>query len=138
MARDIFHTLVRDALESENWVITHDPYPMHSRKHGGLSTDIGAEKVIIAKKEQELIAVEVKSFVHISILHDFLLAVGQFYVYRKILAKNDPDRVLYVALPEFVYARIIKFDWAKEVIDDLGMKFILYDINLKNITSWIK
>lgn len=99
-------------------------------------TDIGAEKVIVAEKENERIAVEVKSFVHISILHDFLLAVGQFYVYRKILDKNDPERTLFVALPEFVFERIIKFDWAKEVVSGLDMKFILYDTNLKIITAW--
>lgn len=99
MARDIFHHLVREALEKEDWVITHDPYPLHNRKQGGLMTDLGAEKIIIAEKEHERIAVEVKSFVHVSILHDFLLAVGQYFVYRKILSKNDPERMLFVALP---------------------------------------
>ncbi len=136
MARDIFHGLVKEALENEGWTITHDPFPLHTRKQGGLMTDIGAEKVIVAEKENERIAVEVKSFVHISILHDFLLAVGQFYVYRKILDKNDPERTLFVALPEFVFERIIKFDWAKEVVSGLDMKFILYDTNLKIITAW--
>ena len=136
MARDIFHTLVKEALEKENWIVTHDPLLLHSRKEGGLQTDLGAEKVLIAEKEQKRIAVEVKSFVHISILHDFLLAVGQFYVYRKILLKNDPNRVLYVALPDFVFNRIIKYDWAREVTEDLEMKFILYDTHLKIITAW--
>lgn len=27
MARDIFHTLVKEALEREGWVVTHDPFP---------------------------------------------------------------------------------------------------------------
>jgi XisH protein len=138
MARDIFHTLVKEALEKESWIITHDPYPLHTRKQGGFSTDLGAEKVIIAERAEEHIAVEVKSFVHISILHDFLIAVGQYYVYNKILSKNDPKRVLFVALPAFVYHRIIKFEWAQEVVEDLGMKFILYDINLKTIVAWKK
>ena len=48
------------------------------------------------------------------------------------------DRVLYVTLPEFVFNRIAKFEWAQDVILDLGMKFILYDVNLKVITSWKK
>ena len=138
MARDIFHTLVREALVEEGWVITHDPYPLHNRKQGGLQTDIGAEKIITAEKGHERIAVEVKSFVHISILHDFLLAVGQFYVYRKILSNTDPERVLFVALPEFVFNRIIKFEWVQDVVSDLGMKFILYDTNLKILTAWKK
>ncbi len=138
MARDIFHALVREALVNEGWAITHDPYPLHNRKQGGLQTDLGAEKIITAEKGHERIAVEVKSFVHISILHDFLLVVGQFYVYRKILSKNDPERVLFVALPDFVFNRIIKFEWAQEVVSDLDMKFILYDTNLKIINAWKK
>jgi len=136
LARDIFHTLVKEALEKEGWIITHDPYSLHNRKEGGLQTDLGAEKIITAEKENEKIAVEVKSFVHISILHDFLLAVGQYYVYRKILSKNDPTRILYVALPDFIYNRIIKFEWAQEVVNDLRMKFILYDTDQKIITTW--
>jgi hypothetical protein len=136
VARDIFHTLVREALENEGWVITHDPFPLHNRKEGGLQTDLGAEKIITAEKGLDRIAVEVKSFVHISILHDFLLAVGQYYVYRKILSKNDQDRTLYVALPDFVFNRIIRFEWAQEVVEDLEMKFILYDTSQKSITAW--
>lgn len=138
MARDIFHNLVKEALEQDNWLITHDPYALLSRKEGGLSTDLGAEKVIVAERDKEKIAVEVKSFVHISILHDFLLAVGQYFVYSKILAKNDAERTLFVALPDFVYYRIIKYSWANDVISNLDMKFILYNTNLKIITEWIK
>jgi XisH protein len=138
MARDIFHNLVREALEQDAWLITNDPYALLPRKEGGLSTDLGAEKVIVAERGKEKIAVEVKSFVHISILHDFLLAVGQYFVYNKILKKNDPERVLFVALPDFVYNRITKYTWAQETIADLEMKFILYDTNLKIITQWIK
>jgi hypothetical protein len=73
MARDLFHNVVREALIKEGWSITHDPYPLHSRKDGGLSTDIGAEKIILAQNSSKKIPVEVKSFTHISILHEFLL-----------------------------------------------------------------
>ena len=138
MARDDFHGLVRNAIEQEGWIITHDPFPLIQRREGGLQTDLGAEKLIVAQKGIEKIAVEVKSFVHISILHDFLLAVGQFFVYRKLLVKTEPDRTLYVALPDFVYARVVKFEWAREVINELQMKFILYNTNSMSITAWKK
>lgn len=51
MARDIFHTLVKEALQKEAWIITHDPFPLHHRKEGGLQTDLGAEKIIATWKE---------------------------------------------------------------------------------------
>ena len=138
MARDIFHNLVKEALQAEGWTITHDPYSLLRREDGGLQTDLGAEKIITAERDAERIAVEVKSFVHVSILHDFLLAVGQFFVYHKILKQKEADRVLFVALPDFVYIRIVKLAWAKEVIDELGMKFILYNTKTGTITAWKK
>ena len=76
MARDLFHNIVKEALIKEGWTITHDPFPLHSRKEGGLSTDIGAEKIILAENNLKRIAVEVKSFTHMSILHEFLKASG--------------------------------------------------------------
>ena len=136
MARDLFHDLVKQALISDGWTVTHDPFPLHTRKEGGLSTDLGAERIIFAENRFQKIAVEVKSFIHISILHDFLLAVGQFYVYNKLIQKSNADRILYVALPDFVYNKIIKYDWAREVVEDLNMKFILHDTNLKSIVAW--
>lgn len=138
LARDIFHNLVKEALQQDGWLITHDPYPLHSRREGGLQTDLGAEKIITAERNNVRIAVEVKSFVHISVMHDFLLAVGQYFVYKKILAKNEPERTLYIALPEFIHSRVSKLEWAKEVIEELEMKFILFDTNQKTITAWEK
>jgi hypothetical protein len=136
MARDLFHHIVKEALIKDGWTITHDPYPLHSRKEGGLSTDIGAEKIILAENNLKKIAVEVKSFVHMSILHEFLKASGQYLSYSKIIVKNDPNRLLYVAMPTFIYYRIIKYDWVEEVMADLNMKVILYNTEKIIIEEW--
>jgi XisH protein len=136
MARDLFHNVVKEALIKDGWTITHDPYPLHSRREGGLSTDIGAEKIILAENNAKRIAVEVKSFVHMSILHEFLKASGQYLSYSKIIVKNDPERFLYVAMPTFVYYRIIQYDWVVEVMEDLKMKVILYNSEKIIIEEW--
>jgi hypothetical protein len=136
MARDLFHNVVREALIKEGWSITHDPYPLHSRKDGGLSTDIGAEKMILAQNNFQKIAVEVKSFTHISILHEFLKACGQYLSYTKIMGKNDPKRILYLAVPTFVYYRLIQYEWVQEVMADLDMKIILYNSEKIIIEEW--
>jgi hypothetical protein len=127
---------VREALIKEGWSITHDPYPLHSRKDGGLSTDIGAEKIILAQNSSKKIAVEVKSFTHISILHEFLKACGQYLSYAKIMGKNDSERILYLAMPTFVYYRLIQYEWVQEVIFDLNMKIILYNSENSIIEEW--
>ena len=136
MARDLFHDIVKKALIKDGWTITHDPFTLHSRKEGGLSTDIGAEKVILAENGLTKIAVEVKSFIHISILHEFLKASGQYMSYSKIIQKNEPMRFLYVAMPTFVYYRLIKYDWVVEVMTDLNMKIILYSSEKEIIEEW--
>lgn len=61
MARDLFHQLVRDALEVEGWRITYDPLVL---RVGGvrLEIDLAAEQVFAAERGTEYIAVEVKSF----------------------------------------------------------------------------
>ena len=136
MARDLFHNIVKKALIKDGWTITHDPFTLHSRKEGGLSTDIGAEKVILAENGLTKIAVEVKSFIHMSILHEFLKASGQYMSYSKIIRKNEPIRLLYVAMPTFVYYLLIKYDWVVEVMTDLNMKVILYSSEKEIIEEW--
>ena len=74
MARDKYHNEVRDALEKEGWIITHDPYKiMVGRRRGYI--DLGAE-IIGAEKDNQLIAVEIKSFIGVSDLDQFEDALG--------------------------------------------------------------
>lgn len=99
MARDIFHTDVKIALKADGWTITHDPF---SLKAGDISMEIDlvAEKVLAAEKAGEKIVVEVKSFLSKSKLQDFYLAKGQYDIYRRGLAKNKENRVLFLAVEQ--------------------------------------
>ena len=60
-AKDIFHEVVKRALQKDGGQITQDPL---SISVGGvnLSIDLGAERLIAAEREGNKIAVEVKSF----------------------------------------------------------------------------
>ncbi len=66
--------------------------------------DLAAEKIIAAERGIERIAVEVKSFLGPSLVTDFHTALGQFLNYRLALDGTDPDRVLYLAVPEPAYS----------------------------------
>jgi hypothetical protein len=94
-ARDIFHDTVKRALEHEGWIITHDPL---SLQVGGVEMyiDLGAEQLIAAEKDSEKIAVEIKSFVSVSAIYEFHLAIGQYRNYQLALLQEDPERVLYL------------------------------------------
>ena len=72
--KDKYHEQVKEALIKEGWEITHDPYKV---KLGSptLKIDLGAEKLIAAKKGKEKIAVEIKSFISPSFFTDFYAAL---------------------------------------------------------------
>ncbi|WP_395139941.1 element excision factor XisH family protein [Armatimonas sp.] len=43
MARDLYHALIRRALESDGWLITHDPLTLKYGEQTNLYVDLGAE-----------------------------------------------------------------------------------------------
>jgi hypothetical protein len=61
MARDIFHDLVKTGLQAEGWMITADPYRLEFDRVK-FEVDLAAERVIAAEREDDKIAVEIKSF----------------------------------------------------------------------------
>ncbi|MHC5826264.1 MAG: element excision factor XisH family protein, partial [Nostoc sp.] len=54
-ARDLFHEAVKNALEKEDWVITHDPLKIEFEEVT-LKIDLGAERLIAAERAGEKIA----------------------------------------------------------------------------------
>lgn len=84
------------ALQKDGWTITHDPLSI-DLADGQLQIDLGAERLIAAQKQDERIAVEIKSFVVPSAISEFHTALGQCLNYRVALKLKEPERVLYLA-----------------------------------------
>lgn len=137
MARDVFHYAVRRGLEKEGWVITGDSLKI---KAGGveMQIDLGAERVIAAEKEGEKIAVEIKSFISPSNISEFHTAVGQFYNYRVALEEQQPDRILYLAVPITTYQTFFQLQFVQTVIQRLQIQLIIYDPKKEEILEWTK
>jgi len=138
MAKDIFHNIVKIALEKDGWIITHDPYRL---RYGIVDVyiDLAAEEAIAAEKEGIKIAVEVKSFASGSNISEFHTALGQFLNYRIALESSDePERVLYLAIPKDVYQTFLRFEPAKTVIERYLIYLLIYDPNREVIEEWIK
>ena len=138
MAKDIFHETVKKALEKDGWKITHDPYRL---RYGVVDVyiDLAAEEAIAAEKAGVKIAVEVKSFASGSNISEFHTALGQFLNYRIALDSSDePERVLYLAVPKDVYQTFLRFEPAKTVISRYNILLIIYDPNQEVIEQWIK
>jgi len=90
-ARDIYHNVVKRILEKEGWKITDDPLHI---KYGTLNlyVDLGAENLLSAEKNGQKIAVEIKSFVQLSPLHEFHATIDQFINYLPFCLKGKTTR----------------------------------------------
>lgn len=137
MARDIFHYQVREALEKDGWEITDDPYFLYYRGIK-MEVDLGAEKLIAANKNREKILVEIKSFVSQSKVYAWHSIVGQFENYLMALEKQDPDRELYLALPDLILDEFFETKFVQDSIQRHNMKIIIYDTKENSIIKWIK
>lgn len=82
------------------------------------------------------IAVEVKSFVGLSNLSDFHLAVGQFLNYRLALEELESDRILYLAIPDDIYNTFFQDSFIQKVIDVYSIKLIIVNPKKGEITLW--
>ena len=138
MAKDIYHEHVKAALIKDGWTITHDPLRLLSKAEGGLETDLGAEKVIIAEKGLTKVAVEVKSFLQPSLINEFNKATGQYVSYEEALDMLNDDRILYLAIPDEIYTKLVTKIITQRVIKRLKIKILLYNPESKTVVSWIE
>ncbi len=114
---------IKKALENEGWTITHDPYPLKiGRKSAEI--DLGAERI------------EIKSFIQSSAITAFYHALGQFELYERALKIHEPDRVLYLALPQEAYEELLLDIFNFEGFTDLKKQLIVLKPNHNLL--WIK
>ncbi|WP_299408590.1 element excision factor XisH family protein [Acaryochloris sp. IP29b_bin.148] len=137
MARDRFHQIVKTALIKDGWDVTHDPLQI---KVGGvdMEVDLGAERLLAAERGEEKIAVEIKSFLATaSTISEFHTALGQFINYRAALQREEPDRILFLAVPDLTYNSFFQLDFPASIIKENAIKLIVYDIQIEKISRWI-
>ena len=137
MARDKVHQAVREALEKEGWIITHDPLIL---RLGGLrlEIDLAAEQVLAAERDDEYIAVEIKSFLSKSKLTDFYEAKGKYDLYRLGLKKEERGRQLYLAIEKDVYKDFFQKSLIQEMVEEDKISFLIFDNTTNAIVEWIK
>jgi len=134
-AKDLYHDAVRNALIKDRWTITEDPYRLTWGERD-FYVDLGAERVVAAQKGSDCIAVEVKSFLGSSPMHDLELALGQYLLYRSILEEQDPDRALFPAIPNEP-ADILNEPVGQLLISKHVIKAIVFDPQREEIIRWI-
>ena len=99
--------------------------------------DLGVKKLLAAEKGEQKIAVEVKSFLGPSAMNDLENALGQFILYAKILAEQEPERILYLAINLPVFKDIFSEEVGQLVLDTTELRLIIFDATTKEILKWI-
>jgi hypothetical protein len=136
MARDFYHYQVKNALIKEKWNITADPFQI-SVEDVDFEIDLAAEPLIAADKNGQKIAVEIKSFVGPSTANELHKAVGQFTDYYVALEMLEPDRILYLALPQHIYDTYFQKEIIQRILKKIGAKVLVYNPQTETIIKWI-
>lgn len=136
-AKGFYHETVKEALKRDGWAVTHDPLYLAV---GGVEMyiDLGAEPLIAAEKDNEKIAIEIKTFLRPSTISEFHTAVGQFLNYRCALRETEPERKLYLAVPAETYKTFFALPFIRDGVEEFRLHLIVYDPEAEVIVLWEK
>lgn len=134
-AKDIYHDTVKNALIKDGWTITHDPLRL---RWGNdlLYVDLGAERLLTAEKENQKIAVEVKSFASSSNMADLENALGQYILYQNIIEELEPDRMLYLAVHEEIFFTVFEESLGQMLVQKNNIKLLIFSRTEEIILKW--
>lgn len=135
-ARDLYHDMVKRALEKDGWKITHDPLKLKLGRRD-MYVDLGAERLLAAEKSGQQIAVEVKSFVGAAPVHDLEEALGQFILYHDVLQELEPQRQLYLAVPFKTFSDFFEEPLGQLLLKNNRAQLIVFAPREEVIVKWI-
>jgi hypothetical protein len=135
-AKDIYHNTVKNALIKEGWIITNDPLHLKWGQKD-MYVDLGAKQLLAAEQGTKKIAVEVKSFVSASEIVDLKSAIGGFFLYRALMSRLEPDRILYLGIRDAIFTALFKELIGKLLMESVNVNLPVFNRETERITQWI-
>ena len=68
----------------------------------------------------------------------FHTALGQYLNYFQALEEQEPDRIVYLAIPIETYRDFFQLSFIQRSLKRYQVKLIIYDPKLEEIKRWIK
>ncbi len=137
-ARDRYHDIVVRCLTKAGWSIIKEQYAVvvaeNEENFRRLFIDIAAQS-----QTAQIVLIEVKAL-EPSPVHQFMLLVGQYVVYRTALDYLGDTTPLYVAISEADYEIMIEQPLGQDVIRDrltAPIHFVVFDPIEEEIVRWI-
>ena len=72
----------------------------------------------------------------VSAIYEFHLAIGQYRNYQLALLQEDPERVLYLAVPEDAYDRLFTLQFVQDALRYNEVRYLVYDVQAEVIVQW--
>ena len=69
---------------------------------------------------------EIKSFLNDSELYDLENALGQYSLYRLMLLKREPERLLYLDVPHTIRSFLMEQSDFRYILRELKVRLIIY------------
>jgi hypothetical protein len=135
-AKDTYHEAVKQALIKDGWIITADPYPIKYAEIK-LFADLAGEKNLAASKKGKQIVIEIKSFLSRSPMRDFETALGQYLMYKALLAVKNPEQQLYLAISQTVYEDFFQQVAIKLILETYHVSLLIVNLEQEEILQWI-
>lgn len=132
---DFYHKHVKAALVAAGWTIIADP----------LTLAFYASRVLIdlaaTRTETDgttsVIAVEVKSFRQRGeYVNSFQKGLGQFLLYRDLLARDELPHQLFLAVPDAVYMDFFADQDVRKLVEEYKLKFITFNPETQRLVKW--
>jgi hypothetical protein len=135
-AADFIHDAVKNALIKDGWTITADPYTI-AYEGMDVFADLAAERILAAERREQKIAVEIKSFLGRSRIHDLEVTLGQYILYLRLLEVVAPERKLYVAISDGTFTEFFQQKAVQLIVRTEQMPLIVVDLKKEEIVQWI-
>ena len=135
--RDRIHDAVKNALVKDGWTITADPFSMRYEELRVMA-DLAAEKSLLAERGTESIVVEIKTFGGRSFVRELEMALGQYFLYERILARLQLPHRLYLATSQIAYDAFLVADGARAMLQDGTVSLIVVNLEQERVTQWIE
>lgn len=132
---DRIHDAVKNALVKDGWTITADPYTI-AYEEIKVFADLAAERLLAVERGEQRIVVEIKTFAGRSLIHDLEVALGQYALYQGFLELTAPERKLYLAVSDDVYAELFEQKAIQLIVRRYQLALIVVNVSAEEIVAW--
>ena len=135
-AKNLYHDTVKTALIKDGWEIIADPFKLRVGRRD-LFVDLGADRLVIAQRSTQKVAVEVKSFISASPISDLEQALGQYLLYEELMRREHPDRILYLAIRNAIYTSFFQEEIVQIILETRYLNLLIFDEINEEIIQWL-